>query len=62
MDGKNHKKKIAQSATQRVQRDGEVAYRCEVCAVTSSSKDSLQVHLNGAKHKKVITGLRGIPV
>ena len=59
MVGKSHKKKVSMTTSTQPAAPGSVHYRCEVCEVVCTGKDNLEAHLQGAKHKKVGSGVEG---
>jgi len=52
LEGKNHKKKLAQQKVTTTPASAHLY--CELCEVVCSSKDGLEAHLRGAKHGKVV--------
>ncbi len=54
LDGKSHKKKLAQQALLSHQDKSKCTFYCEVCDVICSNKDGLEAHMRGSKHMKVV--------
>ena len=54
MEGKIHKKKLAQQKLAEAGNQDKKHY-CELCDVICSSKDGLEAHMRGSKHNKVVT-------
>ena len=54
MDGKNHKKKLAQVQQQQANPPSTSSFKCELCDVICSNKDAYEAHMRGAKHLKTV--------
>lgn len=57
MEGKNHKKRLQLLAKISSGNDSN-HFKCEVCEVTCSNKDSYQAHIRGNKHIKTVNLFR----
>lgn len=53
MEGKNHKKKLAQ-VQQQAKPPSATSFKCELCDVFCSNKDAYEAHMRGAKHLKTV--------
>ena len=58
MAGKNHKKRVQQFERTKEVDSSSNPFRCDVCDVYCSNKDSFQAHIKGAKHIKTVNLFR----